>query len=90
MPKVKDTPTPSFELMRSRARWFAHMGDDDQATFLTAVASRASESYEGKPVDQWKSIGQRLADPHFGSPASREMIIEIYKGIRRAEREQTR
>jgi hypothetical protein len=59
--------------IKTGAKWFAHLDDDEMCRFLVAVAEEA-KSYPNNPDSQWYSLGGHLKNCKCSTDDAREMI----------------
>lgn len=66
--------TTEIELdIKTAAKWFAALDDDEMCRFLVAVAQEA-KTYEGDPDNQWYYLGGHLRNCECSTDAAREMV----------------
>ncbi len=68
------TVTTEIELdIKTAAKWFAGLDDDEMCKFLVAVAEEA-KSFTGNADNQWYYLGGHLKNCECSTPEAREMI----------------
>ena len=61
--KISGTPErPRLSVYRSNGHIYAQLIDDTAGHTLAAASSREAEAADGKPVEQSRVVGQRLAE----------------------------
>lgn len=68
------TVTTEIDLdIKTAAKWFAHLSDDEQCRFLVAVAEEA-KAYPSNPDNQWYYLGGHLKSCSCSTEEAREMV----------------
>ncbi len=74
MSRIITTVTTEIELdVKTAAKWFAHLSDDEMAEFLIQV-EKESRVYPSDPDNQWYYLGGHLRNCECSNDETRQML----------------